>query len=187
MIATVALDSSPSEEERITQQVNILLQKTNHVGFTGTQKGMTDMQKKSVAQLVEIHSPGVFHHGCCIGADAEFHALADRVLNLIVKHPPVDERKIASCRTHFAKYLVLEARPYLDRNHDIVDASDIVIAAPFQADEQLRSGTWATIRYAKKSRRPLFIVEPDGPVVKFNVPDDFRIWPKKENKGWVPL
>lgn len=154
--------------------------KGKQVGFTGTEKGMTDMQKVSVMRLVDIHSPGVFHHGCCVGADAEFHELADRVGNLIVKHPPVDEKKIASCRTKLAQGLVLEAKPYLVRNHEIVDASDIMIAAPHEFEEVLRSGTWATLRYAKTSRRPLFHVEPDGAVVKFNLPDDYEIWPRKK-------
>lgn len=184
---TVELDSSRSKEQLITQQVELVMDKTNHVGFSGTRRGMSDMQKKSVAHLVEMYSPGVFHHGSCMGADTEFHALADRALNMIVVHPPSNERTMIRSRVTFAKILTLEAKPYLDRDRDIVDASDIMIVAPLSFEEQLRSGSWTSLRYAKKTRRPIFHIEPDGAVVKFNVPDDFKIWPPKENKGWVPL
>lgn len=160
----------------------------SQVGFTGTQKGMTDMQLKSVARLVEMYSPGVFHHGCCIGADKQFHELADQAMNVIVYHPPSDERKMFKPICRFAKPIKLDSKPYLERNQDIVNSSDILIAAPAELEEVLRSGTWATLRYAKAhTRRPIFHVEPNGAVVKFNLPDDFKIWPKKENKGWVPL
>lgn len=158
------------------------------VGFTGTQKGMTDMQKKSVAQIISLYSPGIFHHGCCIGADFEFHKMCDVVGNTIILHPPTDERKMEKCLVLWATCIGLEAKPYLERNHQIVNCSDVLIAAPAEREEVLRSGTWATLRYAKAhTRRPIFHVEPDGAVVKYNLPDDFKIWPKKENKGWVPI
>jgi predicted Rossmann fold nucleotide-binding protein DprA/Smf involved in DNA uptake len=39
----------------------------------------------------------------------------------------------------------------LERNHLIVAACDVLNAAPLQDEEILRSGTWATIRYARKA------------------------------------
>ena len=43
-----------------------------------------------------------------------------------------------------------------------MDNSDILIATPKEKEEQLRSGTWATIRYAKKTKKIVFLVYPDG-------------------------
>ena len=39
--------------------------------------------------------------------------------------------------------------PYLERNKNIVNAVDFIIAAP-DGPEKVRSGTWSTVRYAKK-------------------------------------
>lgn len=42
------------------------------------------------------------------------------------------------------------AEDYLDRNREMVDGADVLIAFPKTAEEETRSGTWATIRYARK-------------------------------------
>jgi predicted Rossmann fold nucleotide-binding protein DprA/Smf involved in DNA uptake len=52
----------------------------------------------------------------------------------------------------------------LDRNHDIVGACDVLIAAPRQPKEIRRSGTWATVRYADQFGRVIALVVPDGEV-----------------------
>lgn len=59
-----------------------------------------------------------------------------------------------------------EHEPYLARNREIVNASDLMIAAPFEYFEEMRgSGTWATIRYTQRRRKTLIIVWPNGPGV----------------------
>jgi hypothetical protein len=91
-----------------------------------------------------------FHHGDCVGADAEADDLIAQIGGCkIVIHPPDNPRKRAF-KTRYPGRIVLPAKPYLMRNHDIVDATDILIAAPKTNEEELRSGTWATIRYAMK-------------------------------------
>jgi predicted Rossmann fold nucleotide-binding protein DprA/Smf involved in DNA uptake len=57
-------------------------------------------------------------------------------------------------------------RPYLVRNRDIVDVCNLLLATPGGTVEQLRSGTWATIRYARRIGRPVWIVFPNGEVRK---------------------
>ena len=52
-------------------------------------------------------------------------------------------------------------RKFLD-TYEIVDESDTIIAFPASAEEVIRSGTWATIRYARKTKTPLHIILPDG-------------------------
>jgi nucleoside 2-deoxyribosyltransferase len=46
----------------------------------------------------------------------------------------------------------------LARNREIVDSIDILIAAPLKDDEELRSGTWATVRYARAAGKPVVML-----------------------------
>ena len=49
-----------------------------------------------------------------------------------------------------------------------MDAADLVIAAPREYEEVLRSGTWATVRYTRHSFKRLIIVRPDGTIREHN-------------------
>lgn len=98
-----------------------------------------------------------FHHGDCVGADSQASVIAGRLGFRIVLHPPLDPKK----RAYNIADLVLQARPYLERNHDIVDACDVMFATPREMHEVLRSGTWATIRYARKCRKDLLVIQPE--------------------------
>lgn len=49
----------------------------------------------------------------------------------------------------------------LVRNQVIVTRSKVLVAA-VEEPETLRSGTWSTIRYARRSRKRVLIVTPDG-------------------------
>ena len=60
--------------------------------------------------------------------------------------------------------VVMKPKKYLDRNHDIVDASAEMLALPSGPEKMRGSGTWATIRYARRTRVPLLICWPDGRV-----------------------
>ena len=129
------------------------------LGFTGTSRGMTPAQHRSVHGVLEIRE-GEFHHGDCVGADDEAHQLA--ILCGAFKlhlHPPEDEKARAFC-TPF--HVMHERKPYLVRNHDIVDACSLLIATPGGYNEVMRSGTWATIRYARKTGTSHVVVWPDG-------------------------
>jgi hypothetical protein len=48
----------------------------------------------------------------------------------------------------------------IERNTEIVDDSDHLFAAPKEQFEQLRSGTWATVRRARKKGIPYEILLP---------------------------
>lgn len=137
------------------------------LGFTGTQAGMTRYQRKQLLHHLnrwvgEGYTHLEIHHGDCIGADEQFHDLcvdfwpSDRLT--VVVHPPVNETKRAFVA--FPGQTVLPARPYLERNHAIVDAVDGMLASPKELREQLRSGTWATVRYARKTGVPLILMAP---------------------------
>lgn len=129
-----------------------------HIGFTGTQKGMTPNQLSVVRFYLDPEKYLWFHHGDCIGADAQAHQAARRKGLKVYLHPPDNSSKRAFC--YFDKQDDLY--PYIDRNKNIVLCSDLMLAAPGEMAEQLRSGTWATIRYARRTKTPLIIVYPDG-------------------------
>lgn len=129
------------------------------IGFTGTQKGMSKDQKRAL--IFFISSPGIeeFHHGDCNGADEQAHNIVKGTDIKIHVHPPKNPKKRSFCRDYSVIY---EKKEYLDRNHSIVDMTDILLAMPSGKEEEIRSGTWATIRYARKVGKKCLIIFPDG-------------------------
>lgn len=134
------------------------------VGFTGTRYFMTARQLGTVRKLLaDLPAGSKFHHGGCIGADEQSSHIAHELGLWIVRHPPIAQSPIAIAKLAFSCFDEdREPKPYLERNHDIVDETQFLIAAPQQPIEQLRSGTWATVRYARKKRRRIVIVLPNG-------------------------
>lgn len=127
------------------------------IGFTGTQIGMSLNQKEQfVLKLYELN-PSEFHHGDCIGADAEAHDIVREFFPeiKIIGHPPNISTKRAFKECNEYRSLL----PYLERNHNIVDDTDFLIGAPKEDTEVLRSGTWATIRYSKKLNKSQLILK----------------------------
>src|SRR5262245_37831802 len=134
------------------------------VGFTGTQKGMTKEQKHRIEVILITLRPKHVHHGDCIGADAEFHAICDKLKHrpIIHIHPPSNPKKRAFCKGD----VMYTEKPYKKRNHDIVAMSDKLIATPKEDYEiMIGSGTWQTIRMGNKANIEVYIVVPNGDVV----------------------
>lgn len=129
-------------------------------GFTGTSKhDMAPRQLKSVRDL--LWPINVLHLGDCIHADAQAYEEAVGLGIKTIGHPPKDGKKRA-----FLEYdEEREPKDYLLRNLDIaMEGVDGLIAAPSGFVEELRSGTWSTVRRARKLRRHIWIVLPDGKV-----------------------
>lgn len=136
------------------------------IGFTGTQDGMTKEQRTRVKQMVDRMKPKDAHHGDCIGADEQFHNIAQGgMMSNVIIHPPNNPSKRAYCSW---AYQIRAEKPYLERNKDIVNECDYLIAAPKEKEEQQRSGTWSTIRYARKVKRNHTIVFHDGTMQSVN-------------------
>jgi hypothetical protein len=127
------------------------------VGFTGTREGMTDQQRRKMCELLAELQPSEAHHGDCIGADAEFHALVGRIAPVVI-HPPSVPNRRAFCGAE----VVLIPRSYLERNRNIVDACELLIATP--KSDVRKGGTWYTIGYAERRGKLAVIVWPDGTV-----------------------
>ena len=134
------------------------------VGYTGTRYGMKPKQQARVFSLLHNLQDYIeeFRHGDCIGGDEQSHELAKILGFKIIIHPPTDPAFRAFCQ---GAWEVKEPKEYLARDRDIVRASTVVIAAPRTEEEQPRSGTWYTARYAQKRKRGLLVVHPDGNVV----------------------
>ena len=139
------------------------------VGFTGTRHGMSEHQKDMLELWFDTHfDEGLdeFHQGDCEGADEYAFEVAKFYFKKQVVHPPIETKHRAyTIDESFPVYMPKEygyrkPKDYLDRNHDIVDEIDILIAAPQTLEEELRSGTWATIRYARKMNKPIVILVP---------------------------
>jgi hypothetical protein len=133
------------------------------LGFTGTQRGMTLAQKIAVSQFLGTldPQPTEAHLGDCIGADAEFYMILTRLFPecKVVGHIPDSDAKRA-----FLKYTEEKAPlPYLVRNRNIVSASQRLLATP-AGPETLRSGTWSTVRAARRMGCQVTIIYPDGAI-----------------------
>lgn len=151
------------------------------VAFTGTREGLTTAQRDAFEQHFIRLGVTHFHHGACIGADAE---VAAWVISARMPQPPNSAIRPLPvwCKVHahpsdlygMTFHEVIELgdfsyppKPPLNRNRDIVDACDVLVACP-QGPERQRSGTWATIRYARKLRKKVVICWPDGQVTEEN-------------------
>lgn len=131
-----------------------------HIGFTGTRTGMNEKQKRELKALLNsLVGTNAFHHGDCIGADAEFHDLVREIIAnaTIIIHPP-STKKYRAFKSVRSINELLPEKNYLQRNRDIVKSSDFIIAAPKEYEEVLRSGTWSTIRFAKKLNKKMLIL-----------------------------
>jgi len=143
------------------------------VGFTGTRHGTALAQHQALVEQLWLlnmtKSADVwFHHGDCIGADAEAHAVALDLGYSVCGHPPLGGHGLRAYSKGFR--VLCKHAPPLERNHDIVNACDVLLAAPRRFKEELRSGTWATIRYARKLGKPVTIIFPDGSITKERQP-----------------
>ena len=118
---------------------------------------MSQHQKEQfVLKILEL-SPIEFHHGDCEGADAEAHDIVREFLPdvKIVVYPPLSFRRRAMCQ----RDVTMAPESYITRDYKIVDAVDYMLGAPKTDTEYIRSGTWTTIRYARKTGKPNIVLK----------------------------
>lgn len=137
-----------------------------HIGFTGTRQGMQPIQKHNLRLVLSaLRSPSRpqwFHHGDCVGADAEAHEIARELGFKTHIHPPTISSKRAFCQGDELS----EPKSYLTRNRQIVNSVSIMIAAPSSYDWETPSGTRNTFNYAMhkalKGPLPITVLWRDG-------------------------
>ena len=130
------------------------------IGITGTQRGLVTLQFDNLVRwLSDLEQPiRVLHHGCCVGADEQVVEIVRAVYPDVftIAHPPENTYKMSKIFSS----VTWDPKPYLARNQDIVDCSDMLLVFPKEEHEVLRSGTWATYRRAVKKKIPITIFTP---------------------------
>jgi hypothetical protein len=139
------------------------------VGFTGTHKGAAAPQLASAKEkLKSLKENGFdeFHHGMCIGADEQVAKIAKELGFKVVGHPGLakDPTNMLYRSEWDGNDEIREAKDFIKRDHDIVDETEVMLATPKGYAEEARSGTWTTVRYAKKQGRvegtTLYVIRP---------------------------
>ncbi len=132
------------------------------LGITGTRIGPTKVQRSLMQEILQ-RAKGLgysrLHHGDCIGVDEEADKIAKALGYETICHPALGTRHRAHTEGHL---VALAPLPPLDRNWRIVEASEVMLAFPQEITEVRRSGTWATVRYARHARVTSMIVSPFG-------------------------
>lgn len=140
------------------------------LGFTASRTGVTAVQHQCLIAILhgyqekfkqDDYSGLSVHHGDCIGGDEVCHHLVRLLVPAayIVGHPC----NLPQYRAYCACDEYREEGEPLARNRNIVDEIQFLIGLPDSMVEKVRgSGTWATIRYARQTKRARLIIFPDG-------------------------
>jgi hypothetical protein len=132
------------------------------IGFTGSAAKITKEQRELIKKILTSLKPAEAHHGGCIGADNGFHEICLKLKIKLVVHPGTDGYGRMPLRADLiGNFTRLNPIEHLSRNKKIIDCSDIVLAIP-DGPETRKSGTWSTVRYAKKSGKKLIIIYSNG-------------------------
>jgi hypothetical protein len=132
------------------------------VAFTGTQTGMTEYQENKFREYLLFVRPNVLIHGGCIGADCQADNIAWE-LGIAREIYPSNIHKKQGLFCRLGQFYVHDPMNPLTRNKFMVERCDLLIAAPHQGTEVVRSGTWATVRYGRKKLGPedVWIITPE--------------------------
>jgi hypothetical protein len=122
--------------------------------MTGTRFGMSEEQNYLFYERLVNLGATVLHHGDCVGADAQAHSIACELGLFTVGHPPSNPVNRAWCECDE----LWPEKGYIERDRDIVNCCEILLATPKHQHEILRSGTWTTVRYARKVGKPYEIL-----------------------------
>lgn len=146
------------------------------LGFTGTRQGLTPAQRVALPGVLATLPERVLHGGA-VGADTEFqNFLMSQPLSCAVAVEIYPATRVSQ-QTWFKKkhqvfpsgrelLIHLVVFDPLVRNRIMTRRCDHLLACPAEATEQRRSGTWATVRYARAAGKPITIIAPDGTILE---------------------
>jgi hypothetical protein len=138
---------------------------------------MTPWQQDELGKrLVELNCSELINGGC-IGADEESILIAlqvgVRIFHLYPSYLKHKQGEVVKVGDSGGQYVTRTLEVFgevsikiekeeapLTRNIKIVDESDILIACPKEHVHTLRSGTWATVRYAWKRKKKVIVIPP---------------------------
>jgi hypothetical protein len=145
------------------------------VGFTGTREGGTVEQMLATRAFLRgiflRNWADVFVHGGSGNSDHFAHMEVRAAQQLagageIWVFPAIEGRLISTAENVPFHGIIAEPIPALERNHIIAGLADGLLAVP-ATDEEGRSGTWATVRYALKLGCPVYIVKRNGAICRY--------------------
>lgn len=137
---------------------------TFKVGVTGSRYHIPDQQHAELkSRLWMLHGgcgPRVdpwLLHGDCSGADSLAHDIAKAMGYFIHVYPP----KIDTFRAFKVGFdLIEKPDAYYARNRAIAEECDVLVAVPKKPESQdLRSGTWQTVRMARQLGKKVYIIK----------------------------
>lgn len=136
------------------------------IGFTGSSSPLPKLQTETLSKVLLKYTKNKrceLHNGCCIEGDETCRDLfIEHAPDMpIVYHPPENEYKMFKFKLRKGDQK-RKPLPYLKRNLAIVSESHFLIATPKSVAEELRSGTWSAIRYARIAEIPRLIIFPNG-------------------------
>jgi hypothetical protein len=112
------------------------------IGFTGTRKGMSSSQTDQLYQVLSwFEGEDKFFHGDAEGSDKQAAKIAMEEYGMMAR--PIRIKK---------------GETPLQRDDRLVKEIECLIAAPFQNKEIIRSGTWYTVRQARKKGIPIIFL-----------------------------
>lgn len=128
------------------------------LGFSGTRRNLRAHERFIVNDVLDnLHAWAGFVTGACCGID---HYVGEHLARRFPMHQhvvlvPADRSRVARWWEPFGEIVQVREMPpettYADRNRAIVSASVHLMAFPEGAErDHPRSGTWQTIRMAKR-------------------------------------
>lgn len=129
------------------------------VGVSGTRQGPSEHQLKALRfYLYMMLNMTELHHGDCVGVDSVADDIAIKLKVPRVIHPPDQPLYRAFCNRKEQGEVkeVKPVLPYLERNKDLVDSIDVLIACPLS--DETKGGTWHAISLAKKRGIPTIVL-----------------------------
>ena len=151
--------------------------KKRKIGFFGNHVTMPVKQVKAFAALMNKvkheYDEVEFHIGNTNGTDAEaLQAVVEGKLATSIVFYPYKGREAPSYELTES---ILEGIPIVcsvnknstfEQNRALIDSCEALIAAPKENIERKDSETWKVINYCKLTKKTLFIVYPEGKVVR---------------------
>lgn len=127
------------------------------LGFTGTRKVdlISDFRVKDLQEYLKENKDNISYvvHGGAKGADTLFHEICTDFVMEVHCRPAYKETDLHGCSVEHPP------KKPLERNKDILDECDILIALPVDKNvEELRSGTWFTIRWAQRLNKQIVFI-----------------------------
>ena len=152
------------------------------IGITAPRDGLSPHQIQaltSALMLAVTDGATHFHHGDCVGGDAEGARVAKALGMRLVCHPPTNPK----LRAYVPSDETRPAKGYLERDRELVNelavGNGALLGFPRLPEVPRGSGTWYTVHYARHKQVPLLCVTPDGMVIDHYKAESLSPFPAK--------